>query len=59
MHRHGMLLSLALLATACKPGDILDVPPPADVLSSGALQSQGGAELCIGHVATPPRRFGE
>src|ERR1700691_853627 len=42
----------ALLLTgtlgACRPSDVLSVPPPAGVLASGAVQSQAGAESVLG-----------
>ena len=45
MRRHHVLASIALVTVACTPGDILDVPPPANVLGIGSLQNQSGAEL--------------
>jgi hypothetical protein len=39
-----MVIGMIGLA-GCRPSDILDVPPPANVLGSGALQNQSGAEL--------------
>ncbi len=43
----GQMLIVALVIaafTACRPSDVLSVPAPTGVLSSTALQNQGGAE---------------
>ncbi len=40
----GRAALVVLLAVACRPGDVLNVPAPAGVLGSTALQNQTGAE---------------
>ena len=40
-----LVFGAALLLTACKPSDVLSVPPPAGVTVAGAYNSQSGAEL--------------
>ncbi|HWZ57330.1 MAG TPA: hypothetical protein VNW46_00035 [Gemmatimonadaceae bacterium] len=42
----GSVLAIAALG-GCGPSDILSVPPPTGVLSSGALNSQSGAEAAL------------
>ncbi len=45
MHRNVWVVVLGAFASAaCRPSDVLSVPAPAGVISSGALQSQSGAE---------------
>ena len=44
MARRRVVLGAILLLCACRPGDVLSVPPPATVVGAGALAGQSGAE---------------
>lgn len=44
----GAVLAVSLLATGCKGiTDVLNVPPPASIQTSGALKNQSGAESIL------------